>query len=60
MTTENMLLHTDLQGGDKLRKSDEQKVEVEEELELFVEDEGEEVERIILLVSHNVWRELFL
>jgi hypothetical protein len=38
-----------------LGESDEEKVEVEEELELFVEDDREEGERIVLLISYDVW-----
>jgi len=38
-----------------LGEGDEEKVEVEEELELFVEDDGEEGECIVLLISNDIW-----
>jgi hypothetical protein len=39
-----------------LGKGDEKKVEVEEELELLIEYDRKESERIVLLVSYDVWR----
>ena len=53
-------LRTDLQSGNELRQCDKQEVKVEEELELLVEDDGKEGERVILLVADNVWWELLL
>lgn len=41
----------------ELGEGDEEEVEVEEELELFVEYDGEEGECIVLLVSYDVgWK----
>ena len=54
------MARTDLQGRDELAQSDNQEVEVEEELELLVEDDGEEGEQVVLLVPHDVWGELGL
>ena len=50
------MTQTDLQGRNELGEGYEKKVEVEEELELFIEYDGEERECIIFLVSYNVWR----
>lgn len=46
--------HTDFESWDKLRECDEEEVEIEEELELFVEDQGKECECVVLLVSYNI------
>jgi hypothetical protein len=51
---------TNTKGGNKLRECDEQKVQVIEELELFVQDEREERHDVVLLIPHNVGRELGL
>lgn len=51
---------TNLQRGHELRKGDEEEVQVKEELELLVEDDGQERERVILLVADDVWGELLL
>lgn len=51
---------TDAEGRNELREGDEEEVEVEEELELFVEDEGEEGGDIVLLVPNEIGRELAL
>lgn len=46
--------------GNELGESDEEEVEVEEELELFVEDYGEEGEDVVLLVPYDVGGEFVL
>ena len=43
-----------------MRKGDEEEIEVEEELELLVKDDGQEGEYIVLLVADNVGRKLAL
>jgi hypothetical protein len=48
---------TDLESGNELGEGDEKEVKVEEELELFIEYDGEERECIVFLVSYDVWRE---
>ena len=51
---------TNLEGGYKLRESHEEEIQVEEELELFVEYNRQEREDVVLLVSHNVGRKSLL
>ena len=51
---------TDLERRNELRQRNQKEVEVEEELELLVEDDRQERERVILLVSDDVGRELLL
>jgi hypothetical protein len=46
---------TDLEGRYELRQGNEEKVEVEEEFELFIEYDGEECESVVLLVADSVW-----
>lgn len=45
---------SNLQEGHELRKSNEQKEHVEEELELVVEQEGQEADEVVLLVVQLV------
>jgi hypothetical protein len=51
---------TSFESRNKLGKCDEEKIEVEEELELLVKDDGQEREYIVLLVADNIRRELGL
>jgi hypothetical protein len=51
---ENWGGQTNFQSRNELRQSDEEKIEVEEEFELFVEYDRKEGERIVLLISYNV------
>jgi len=51
---------TDLEGWDELGESDEEEVEVEEELELFVQDQGKEGCDVVLLVADGVGSERVL
>lgn len=51
---------TNLQSGYKLREGDEEKIKIEKELELLIEDDREEGEDIVLLIPHNVWWISFL
>ena len=46
---------TDLECRDELGEGHEEEVQVEEELELFVEDNGKESERVVLLISDDIW-----
>lgn len=48
---------TDLESRDKLRQRNKEEVQIEKELELFIQDDGNESEHIVLLISDNVWRE---
>lgn len=45
---------TDSKGGNKLRESDEEEIQVEEELELFVQHERKEGDDVVFLVSDEV------
>lgn len=47
---------TDFQGRNELGESNEEEIEVEEELELFIEDQGEECGEVVLLVPNNIGR----
>lgn len=49
-------LPTYLQGGNELRERHKQEVQVEEELELLVEDKGQESDNIVLLIANNIRR----
>jgi len=46
--------HTNFQSRDELRQSNEEKIKVEEELELFIEHNWKKGECVVLLISHNV------
>ena len=52
--------HTSFESRNELRECDEKKIKVEEELELFVKDDRQEREHIVLLVADDIWRELAL
>jgi hypothetical protein len=52
--------HTNLQRRNELRESNEKKVQVEEELELFVEYDWEESEHVVFLVPHDIGRVIVL
>jgi lauroyl/myristoyl acyltransferase len=45
---------TNLECWHELRQRNKQKVEVEEELELFPQHQGKEGKEVVLLVPHNV------
>lgn len=45
---------TNLECGNELRKSYEQEIKIEEELELLVEDDGKECKNVVLLISNDV------
>ena len=50
---------TDLESGDELAEGDNEKVEVEEELELLVKDEGQEGDDGVFLIADDIgwiWR----
>jgi len=48
---------TDLKGGYKLRKCNQKKIEVEEELELFVENDRQKGECVVFLVPDDIgWK----
>ena len=51
---------TNLQSGYKLRKRDQEEVQVEKELELFIEYDRKERERVVLLVPDDVGRKSLL
>jgi hypothetical protein len=51
------LAHTYLERGHKLRQRNQEEIQVEEELELLVEHDGQEREGIVLLVPNGIWRE---
>jgi hypothetical protein len=53
-------LRTDFECGYKLRECDQEEVEIEEELELFVEYDGQEREGVVLLISNDVSRKTCL
>jgi hypothetical protein len=53
---ENYGRQTNSERRDKLGQSDEEKIEVEKELELLVEHDRKKGERIVLLISYNVRR----
>jgi hypothetical protein len=53
-------MRTNLEGGNELGKCNKKEVEIEKELELFVYDDRKEGEDVVLLISHNVRRELGL
>jgi len=55
--TTKAMKQTDLESRNELGEGDKKEVEVEEELELFVEYDGEECESIIFLISYDVRRE---
>jgi hypothetical protein len=50
------LRHTDFKSRNKLAQRNEQKIEVEEELELFVEDHRNEADDRILLIACDIGR----
>jgi len=52
--------HTNLQRRNELRESNKEEVQVEEELELFVEYDWEESEYVVFLVPHDIGRKLVL
>lgn len=45
---------TDLESRNELRERDEEKVQVEEEFELFVEHDGEESDDVVFLIADDV------
>lgn len=50
------LIHTDFESRDKLAQRNEQKIEVEEKLELFVKHHRDEADDRILLIACDVGR----
>jgi hypothetical protein len=48
---------TNLQGGNKLRESDQEEIQIEEELELLINHDRQEREGIVFLVPHDIRRE---
>jgi hypothetical protein len=51
------VVQTYLERWDELGQGNQEKIEIEEELELLVEHDGEEREGIVLLVANNIRRE---
>ena len=51
---------TDLQCRDELRQRNKKEIEVEEELELLVEHDWQEVERVVFLIPHDIGRKPLL
>jgi hypothetical protein len=52
-----MILYTNFQCRHELGECNKQEVQVEEELELLVKDDGKEGKRVVFLISYSVgWK----